>query len=346
VAAAFLDRFERELQAEIEVGDVSEAVRWLDDLRRVAGESSRIERRFQRRREAILGALRARGEEAMRSGRRGQARTALRAALELAPDDPVVPRLLASLDPAAGEVRRWDGDGREMVWVPAGEFRMGASVGDSAAQSDEHPARAVRVEGFWLDRYEITNAEYRLCVDAGDCTAPQRTVMFDDPNLQQLPVMWVDWQQARAYARWAGKRLPTEAEWERAARAGEQTRYPWGTLWQEGAANAAGTAGDDRFGGSAPVGAFAPNRWGLYDMLGNAAEWVEDLYHRDYRDAPRDARAWNQFTGGPVERRRVIRGGSYDDIPTRLRVTSRTSRPPLDDYRTTGFRCAADGSEE
>ncbi len=345
VVAVFLDRFERDLLVEIEIGDVRQAAAWVERFRRSAEEFPDIGRRFRSKRTEILEALRARAEEAMRSRRRGQAQVALRAALDVDPDDPVLPRLLAATVPSAGDVRRWDGDDRDMVWIPAGTFRMGASVGDTSAQNDEHPARSVRVEGFWLDRREVTNADYRRCVEAGACSPPRQPVMYDDPNLRALPVMWVDWHQAREYARWAGKRLPTEAEWEHAARGDQQTRYPWGTVWREGAANGLGTAGDDRFGGAAPVGSFAPDRWGLYDMLGNAAEWVEDLYHRDYRDAPRDARAWNQLTGGPVEHRRVIRGGSYDDPPNRMRVSSRASRPPLDAYRTTGFRCAADIEE-
>jgi len=342
VVAAFLDRFERDLLVEIEVGDVQEAALWVDRFRSSAEEFPDLGRRYRSRRAEILDALKARAGEAMRSDRLGQAQIALRAALDLEPDDPVLPRLLAATVPSAGDVRQWDGDGREMVWIPSGTFRMGASAGDPAAQNDEHPARSVQVEGFWLDRREVTNADYRRCVDAGACSPPRQTVMYDDPNLQALPVMWLDWHQAREYARWAGKRLPTEAEWERAARGDQPTRYPWGTVWREGVANGLGTAGDDRYGGAAPVASFGPDRWGLYDMLGNAAEWVEDLYHRDYHEAPRDARAWNQFTGGPVERRRVVRGGSYDDPPNRMRVSSRTSRAPLDGSRTTGFRCAAD----
>lgn len=342
VVLAFLERFERDVLAEIAAGDLEQGLRWLADYTVVAASEPRIRQRLAKHRDELLGVLRSRADEALRAGHNRQARDAFAAALQLAPDDNLLPRLLAATRPAAGEVRVLDGDHREMSWIPPGSFRMGATPGDAAIGEDEVPTRIVDVKGFWLDRREVTNAEYRLCVEAGGCTPPGRVIMYDDPNLTAFPVLWVDWRQARDYAAWAGKRLPTEAEWEYAARAGHATRYPWGTLWREGAANGAGTDDDDHFGGVAPVASFAPSPWRLHDMLGNAAEWVADLYHRDYRHAPADARAWDQITGGPIEDRRVIRGGSYDDPPTRLRVSNRTSRPPLEYHRTTGFRCAVD----
>ena len=342
VVLAFLDRFERDLLGELAIGDLDQGLRWLSDFMLVAASERHIQRRLAAQHDDLVAALRARGDEASRAGRERLARDAYVAALQLEPDDPLLPRLIAAARPAPGQVRVAAGDGREMSWIPGGSFRMGATAGDSQIADDEVPTRVVEVRGFWLDRREVTNADYRACVEAGACTPPSRPVMFDDPNLVDFPVLWVDWHQARDYAAWAGKRLPTEAEWEYAARAGHATRYPWGTLWREGAANAAGTDGDDRFGGSAPVGSFPPNAWGLYDILGNAAEWVADLYHRDYRHAPADSRAWDRVTGGPIDDRRVIRGGSYDDPPARLRVSHRTSRPPLEGHRTTGFRCAQD----
>jgi formylglycine-generating enzyme required for sulfatase activity len=255
---------------------------------------------------------------------------------------PALRELARVAEPAAGTRRISGRDGKLMVWVPAGSFRMGASADDPAAAYDEHPAHSVSVRGCWLDASEVTNAEYRRCVDGGACTPPQRTSAYDDPERANHPVLWVSWYQAASYARWAGKRLATEAEWERAARGGAAARYPWGSDWIPGAANAIESVGDDRFVEAAPVGSFRANPWGLHDMLGNASEWVADRYHRNYWDAPEDGRAWDQLTGEWVEERRVIRGGSYVTPAGRLRVSYREQRSPEVASRATGFRCAAD----
>jgi formylglycine-generating enzyme required for sulfatase activity len=229
-----------------------------------------------------------------------------------------------------------------MVWVPAGEFRFGAGQGDRQAAIDELPAGNRSVRGFWLDRNEVTNGDYRKCVEAGVCTPPSRTEAFDDPNRASYPVLWVSWYQAREYAMWVGKRLPSEVEWERAARAGTSSRFPWGERWETGRGNAFDTGGPDRWGGEAPVSSFPPNPWGIHDLLGNAAEWVQDVYHTSYSGGPTDGRPWEQETGPMAERRRVVRGGSYFDPPSRQRVSRRDARKPTEDHRTTGFRCAAD----
>lgn len=260
----------------------------------------------------------------------------------LGPSDPTIDQLERMTEPAAGMRRVSGRDGKLMVWVPAGTFRMGASPGDGAAAYDEHPAHTVSVEGFWLDATEVTNSEYRRCVDDQVCTPPSRTADFDDPGSADHPVLGVTWFQAATYARWAGRRLPTEAEWERAARGGSPTRYPWGDEWQVGLANSIETGGRDRWGDSSPVGSFPPTAWGLLDLLGNASEWVADVSHRNYWDAPSDGRAWNQLNGEWVERQRVIRGGSFTSTPSRLRVSFREQRSPYGSSRATGFRCADD----
>jgi formylglycine-generating enzyme required for sulfatase activity len=155
-------------------------------------------------------------------------------------------------------------------------------------------------------------------------------------------VLWVDWFQARIYAGWAGKRLPSEAEWEYAARAGAATVYPWGDAWQPGRANALGLGDGDQWGGAAPVASFDPNRWGVYDLIGNAAEWVDDVYNGSFNNSPRDGGPWYQETGSAAERRRVVRGAGYDEPPGRQRVSRRNARKPDNDHRMVGFRCVVD----
>jgi formylglycine-generating enzyme required for sulfatase activity len=207
---------------------------------------------------------------------------------------------------------------------------------------DELPAGERSIRGFWLDRDEVTNAEYRLCVQTGACTPPSRTDAFDDPNRASHPVLWVSWFQAREYAGWAGKRLPSEVEWERAARAGSATRFPWGDKWEEGRANSFNLSGTGRSNDTTQVGSYAPNVWGIHDLVGNASEWVQDVYHTSYGGAPRDGTPWEQETGPSAERRRVIRGGSYVDQASRQRVSRRAARKSTDHHRSVGFRCAAD----
>ena len=177
---------------------------------------------------------------------------------------------------------------------------------------------------------------------AGSCTPPQRRDEFDNPRRGNHPVLWVDWFQAREYAQWAGKRLPSEVEWELVARAGSTTTFPWGSSWVPGAANAMGTYRADVFGESSAVASFEPNPWGVYDMIGNASEWTDDVYNEDYYGAPRDGSAWYQETGPAHERRRVVRGGGYDDPPPRQRVSQRRGRRPDNVNRSIGFRCVAD----
>jgi formylglycine-generating enzyme required for sulfatase activity len=193
-----------------------------------------------------------------------------------------------------------------------------------------------------MDRDEVTNADYRRCVEEAACTIPEQTEAYDDPNRAANPVLWVDWFQARQYARWAGKRLPTEVEWEYAARAGGAARFPWGERWDPALANGLGNDGPDHWAAEAPVGRFPPNAWGVSDLVGNASEWVEDVYHPGYNGAPRDGRPWEQETGEIAERKRVVRGGSYADPPSKQRVSDRTARNPHEAFRDTGFRCASD----
>ena len=341
VALDLLDRLEAHLLEGLEAESPRQLEGWIDRYRGatlgrewLTGRRNGVEKELLRR-------VQGRGRELLQAGNPRAASGFLRLALHISPGDPRLVNQLRATVPAAGTPRTWAGDRRVMVWIPGGSFLVGRGRGDDLAALDEQPARTVWVEGFWVDRNEVTNADFRLCVDAGACERPRLAEPFDDPMLANHPVLGVDWYQAREYARWAGKRLPTEVEWERAARAGTTTRYPWGDEWSGTGGNAFGTREEDPWMGSSPVGSFDPNGWGLYDLLGNAWEWVEDVYHADYRDAPRDGRAWTQVTGGAGEPGRVLRGGSFANFPPKLRVSQRDHRLPDDWHRTTGFRCAA-----
>ncbi len=342
VALDVLSRLEKEMATEVARGDLEQAEaalmgyrRAADGDRRLARRLADLERRLLVEMEVVVGALQSRGDV-------GRLRAGLGLARLLRADDALLARLRSGAVPPAGAHRMWPSDGKEMVWVPGGSFRMGAAPDDSGAGYDEHPAHAVTLGGFWLDRTEVTNDEFRRCVEDGACHPPMRRVDFDDADLGREPVRWVSWFEARTYARWAGKRLPTEAEWEFAGRGEGNTRYPWGNEWIDGRVNASRVMGADRWEGPAPVASFPPTVWGFSDMIGNVAEWVSDVYHHTYWEAPADGRSWVQLTGGPVGPQRVIRGGSFLSPPMRLRVSERDQRDPSSSHRAVGFRCAAD----
>jgi formylglycine-generating enzyme required for sulfatase activity len=342
VALGVFDRFEAELLGEVAGGELTELERGLRSYRRVAAVNSGLTARIERFERRVLDALRRAVGDLERRGDREAAHQAARIALALAPADQRLDEVADRLRRKAGSTRVWHGDGKGMAWIEPGDFRLGASPGDHVANLNELPAFEVAVEGFWMDRTEVTNDEYRGCVEAQACTPPHRTEFFDNPNMGNHPVLWVDWFQARTYAAWAGKRLPSEAEWEYAARAGAGTAYPWGDPWRQGLANSLGLGDGDQWGGTAPVASFEANRWGVYDLIGNAAEWVDDVYNETFHGSPRDGRPRYQETGPAAERRRVVRGAGYDEPPGRQRVSRRNGRRPDNDHRMVGFRCVAD----
>ncbi len=262
-----------------------------------------------------------------------------------------------------------------MVRVPGGEFWMG---NDYAGQLDQRPMHPVRIDTFWLDRCEVTNRQFAAFVAATGyrTTAEQigQSHVFDPhakawrlckgadwqhplgPDSMILgreddPVVHVSWHDAVAYARWAGKRLPTEAEWEYAARGGLfDADYPWGrtekidgryqaNAWQGWFPDE--DLGRDGFRGPAPAGSFAPNRFGLCDMAGNVWEWCSDWYSADAYQ-----RSGGENPRGPSEgRERVRRGGSWlcaDNSSEGLCVSTRNSGSPRASSNHVGFRCARD----
>ncbi|MFC1713776.1 formylglycine-generating enzyme family protein [Candidatus Poribacteria bacterium] len=224
-------------------------------------------------------------------------------------------------------------DGAQMVLIPAGEFQMGSEDG----WSGEKPAHTVYLDAFYMDRYEVTNALYRKFMSATGHKAPP-SLNDDTYNTSTRPVVGVGWQDALAYAKWAGKRLPTEAEWEKAARGGlDGKKYPWGDKITYDNANYGGTGDKDKWDYTAHVGSFAPNGYGLYDMAGNVWEWCMDFYDENYY-----AKSPARNPIGPASGfLRVIRGGAWNSPESSLRVVHRNNLPPSIQYFVVGFRCVA-----
>ena len=238
-------------------------------------------------------------------------------------------------------------DGVKMVLIPAGEFEMGGSAGDA----DEKPVHTVNVNAFYIDIYEVTNAKYKEFVDA---TGHESSVYWKYPNFNEpdQPVVGITWDDANAYAKWAGKRLPTEAEWEKAARGGlVGKKYAWGDspMPPEGAGNFADETAkkvfkkwdiisgyDDGFSHTAPVGSLNPNGYGVYDMMGNVWEWCADWYDNYYSKSPK-----SNPKGPDSGTCKVIRGGSWNSgFINYLRVAYRNYyTPTYVNYSLVGFRC-------
>jgi formylglycine-generating enzyme required for sulfatase activity len=218
-----------------------------------------------------------------------------------------------------------------MVRIPAGEFLMGCSPGDGECGDDEKPKHEVWVSEFFLDATEVTVASFGKCVQAGECSAPNtgRKCNWSAPGKEAHPVNCVDWNQAKSFCAWAGKRLPTEAEWEKAARGGKNgSRY--------GDLDAIAWYNENSGGGTQPVGKKQPNAFGLYDMLGNVWEWCSDWYDKGYyKESPgRDPK------GPSSGQYRVLRGGSWFHESWDVRASLRYVNHPGHWTVYYGFRCA------
>ena len=206
----------------------------------------------------------------------------------------------ATAAPQIGDTRTGEVNDALFLFVPGGEFNMGADN----EREDEGPMHAVLLDAFWLMRDEVTNAQYQQCVQEGSCTAPASSD-WDDPSRANHPVAHVTWEQANQYAEWAGGRLPTEAEWESAARGDDGRSYPWGEDTPDSdLLNFNFDVGDTTEVGTYPEGA---GPFGHLDMAGNVEEWVADRYDGSYYAASPEANPLGPETG-PL---RVVRGGSY-----------------------------------
>jgi len=222
-----------------------------------------------------------------------------------------------------------------MVLVPAGEFFMG-----SDKIGDERPKHQVSLDAFYIDRYEVTTARYAKFLEATGRKQPLFWNQGRQAAHRDYPVVGVDWDDADAYCRWAGKRLPTEAEWEKAARGTDGRLYPWGN--EEPTPRHANFGKADWKGYSTlmPVGSFEAGKspYGIYDMAGNVWEWVADWYAPQYY-ATSPARNPRGASNGD---NKVLRGGSWNNVPLMLRSTGRNWSPPADRPLYVGFRCAQD----
>ena len=231
-------------------------------------------------------------------------------------------------------------DGMELVYIPSGEFTMGATANDPNAGEFEKPEHLVYLSVYWIDRTEVTNAMYEQCVRAGACEAPgkigskTRESYFSDPQYMNYPVIYVSWEDAAAYCAWADRRLPTEAEWEKAARGKDKRLYPWGNGNPNGRlANFGGLIGDTNQVGGYPAGA---SPYGVLDMAGNVAEWVADWFNDQYY-----SKSVYKNPAGPISGEfRIMRGGSWFNQASSLRTTFRLWNYPDLQSETVGFRCA------
>jgi formylglycine-generating enzyme required for sulfatase activity len=244
--------------------------------------------------------------------------------------------------------------GAQMIYVPSGTFRMG----NDESEPDESPSNIVRLDAYFIDETEVTNGQYAQCVAEGECQPPSRSgatyysTYYGDPNYDDYPVIFVDWNDARDFCSWRGARLPSEAEWERAAGfdpvMGIKYAYPWGDFFDGNLLNFCDVNCndedrnpdfDDGYRDTAPVGSYPDGRspLGIYDMSGNVMEWVSDWY---------DPRAYESAADtnplGPLDGEfKSIRGGSWLSSEEQVRVSGRSSYDPSVRRAHLGFRCAA-----
>ncbi len=237
--------------------------------------------------------------------------------------------------PAAGQRMLWI-DASPVVYVPGDSFVMGQAEQEP---SDHRPAHTVTLNPFWIYQAEVTNRMYQTCVELGVCTEPTQSLWFGDPEYENAPVSGVDWTQAQAYCEWMNGRLPTEAEWELAARGTEGDPYPWGedepTCDLLNFLDCLIPSVPDAVR-SYPLGA---SEYNLADMAGNVSEWVADWYGEDYYAAS----PGNNPLGPSDGEDKVVRGSSYLSPVENTEIYLRGSQNPLQSQPTIGFRCVVKG---
>ncbi|MGB0387157.1 MAG: formylglycine-generating enzyme family protein [Ardenticatenaceae bacterium] len=227
------------------------------------------------------------------------------------------------------------------VYVPAGDFEMGAVDDDPDADDDEKPRHTVYLDAFWIDQTEVTNAQYAQCVADGACERPgsneswTRDSYYGNAQFDNYPVIWVSWHNALAYCQWAERRLPTEAQWEKAAGGTDGRKWPWGNQRPDNTlVNFNRNVGDTTPVGNYPAGA---SPYGAYDMAGNVWEWVFDEYGSNYyASSPSD-----NPVGPSSAKTKILRGGPWYHSAPYIRVRDRVQNFAINRDQLRGFRCAS-----
>jgi eukaryotic-like serine/threonine-protein kinase len=251
-----------------------------------------------------------------------------------------------------------------LLYVPAGEFTMGSDADDALAEcqkfssdcqrsryTNEEPPHSVNIDDFWIDQTEVTNRMYAFCVEAGVCQEPMSTGSnthsryYGNAEFDNYPVIYVNWSMAKTYCEWVDRRLPTEAEWEKAARGENASVYPWGDTFDGSLVNFCDTncssaltnkSFNDGFADVAPVGSYPSGKsvYGALDMAGNVWEWVSSLY-KPYPYEATDGR--ENLDSSDT---RVLRGGSWHHFDYLVRSADRDGLGPTYSLNFVGFRCS------